>query len=88
MKVYVIATGDPCWENEVTDYPVFGDSWIVEIQEGFLTFKKLTDKRVNGLPVLDIGVCPRFEIVWDKGVPDLEWLRRATLLEVMEKFAR
>ncbi|MFB6800834.1 hypothetical protein ACFCVU_06415 [Peribacillus butanolivorans] len=57
-------------------------------KKDFLFLKKLTDKRVNGLPVLDIGVCPRFEIVWNKGVPDLEWLHRATFLEVMEILAR
>lgn len=88
MKIYVKATDDPDWEREIVDYPLFGDSWTVEVQEGFLVFKKLTGKMLNGIPVLDIGLCPRFEIVWDEGVPDLEWLRDASFLEVMEKFAR
>lgn len=44
MKVFVIATGDPCWENEVSDYPMFGDNWTVQLEEGFLIFKKLTGK--------------------------------------------
>ncbi|MBT2714716.1 hypothetical protein [Bacillus sp. ISL-57] len=88
MKVYVKATGDPDWENEIADYPLFGDNWTVEVQEGLLIFKKLTGKLANGIPVLDIGVCARFQIVWDEGVPDLEWLREATFLDVLEKFAR
>lgn len=88
MKVYVKATGDPCWENEVNDYPVFDDNWTVQVEEGFLIFKKLTGKLANGIPVLDIGLCPRFEIVWDKGIPDLDWLREATFLEAVEKLAK
>ncbi|MDW7616985.1 hypothetical protein SC499_20265 [Peribacillus simplex] len=89
MKVYVIATDDPCWENETNDYPMFGDDWTVQLREGFLNFQKITGELANGVPVLDIATCPRFEILWDdEEIPDLTWLREATFMEVMEKFAK
>ncbi|MFJ7855276.1 hypothetical protein ACIQX3_21295 [Peribacillus frigoritolerans] len=88
MKVRVIATDDVCWENETNDYPMFAGKWAVEVSEGLLYFKKIIGQLSNGTPVLDLATCKRFEVVWDKGIPDLEWLQSATFLEAIEKFAK
>ncbi|MEJ9228920.1 hypothetical protein LAV79_05365 [Peribacillus butanolivorans] len=88
MMVYVIATDDECWENETNDYLMFADKWTVEVSEGLLYFKKITGKLADGTPVLDLATCKRFEVVWDKGIPNLDWLHSATFLEAIEKFAK
>ncbi|MFE4812785.1 hypothetical protein ACFQ9Y_16850 [Peribacillus simplex] len=88
MNIYVIATDDECWENETKDYPIFADKWAVEVSEGLLNFRKITGKLADGTPVLDLATCSRFEVVWDKGIPDLDWLRGATFLEAIEILAK
>ncbi|AZV45183.1 hypothetical protein BAOM_4604 [Peribacillus asahii] len=90
MKVYVLATGDPDWQNIMADYKPFGGGWVVAVNEEYLSFYKLTGKLADGTPVLDIGTCERFDVYWRHGLnePDFDWLIGATFIEAIEKLKR